>query len=46
MEIIDFTIGNSLAKYFPIPLSEYMFLHPSQMIEGFVFHPVLVGEDF
>ena len=48
MEIIDFTLGNSYAKFDKnVPLNEYILNHPNNMnVDSLQFHPVILGEDF
>lgn len=48
LEIIDFTFGQSFASNSEeqIPLNEFLFRHPDNLIGSLKYIPVLIGEDF
>ena len=48
LEIIDFTFGQSFAfnSEEQIPLDEFLFRHPDNLIGSLKYVPVLIGEDF
>lgn len=46
LEVIDFTIFNTLKDATQIPISEYLFTRSEMFDVNAGYHPVLIGEDF